>query len=687
MIIMVVIAMPLSSFSVRVNAQETFTISEFTISTETIHPGNITSGPDGNLWFTEHDGGKVGRISPKGKIREFTPHTNNDDTFDITAGPDGNLWFTENSANRIGRITPQGIITEFPLPSSGAGPLGITAGPNGNLWFTNGWDKILRMTPNGTLSEFSVPTTDSGSFDITTGPDGNLWFTESAGVKIGRITPNGTITEFPLPDSLVGNPSYITAGPDGNLWFTGINSNKIGRITPDGIITGFSTPSPDGGTVAITVGPDNNIWFTEYNGNRIGRITSDGTITEFEIPTLNSTPYGIAAGPDGNIWFTEYSANKIGRVNLSNLPPPTSERQVMFVHGINGNVKDIQMCNGGEGFQTLLCDPSIHPNVHYFTYYQDLGYKIKGDGCEPQPTPDTNTESLYPHPESISPDICDSQSAIAYNATKLDHDLLESSSPTAIIAHSMGATITRGWLTLAQSKQDDPTLNIVDTVMTIQGAHQGSYIPLGALPILKSFSWASPLWAAVITSTEQLIGFYKDRPAEADLTPKSKWYESANLTNVPPKMNYFNFYSDIQISARPQIFFVTLPRLGSVSFGDIVLLPGDPNPKKLPVFGGARFLPPGGSPANRHEFLLAKNYDVLLGSDILDFSFTDQLLGVAQNVAADPITHLNLFNHLTDTAIPLDSCKSPNVQTTIQNEILRILQDPKDACDRQGGLR
>ena len=32
----------------------------------------------------------------------------------IAAGPDGNLWFTESDASRIGRITPSGVVSEFP---------------------------------------------------------------------------------------------------------------------------------------------------------------------------------------------------------------------------------------------------------------------------------------------------------------------------------------------------------------------------------------------------------------------------------------------------------------------------------------------------------------------------------------------------------------------------------------------
>ena len=41
----------------------------------------------------------------------------------IAAGPDGNLWFTEIDGNRIGRITPTGVVTEFSAGiTAGAGP-------------------------------------------------------------------------------------------------------------------------------------------------------------------------------------------------------------------------------------------------------------------------------------------------------------------------------------------------------------------------------------------------------------------------------------------------------------------------------------------------------------------------------------------------------------------------------------
>ena len=69
-------------------------------------------------------------------INEFTVTTAGSEPYGITAGSDGNLWFTEENGNKIGRITTTGSITEYPLPTFGSAPEGIAAGPDGNLWFT-----------------------------------------------------------------------------------------------------------------------------------------------------------------------------------------------------------------------------------------------------------------------------------------------------------------------------------------------------------------------------------------------------------------------------------------------------------------------------------------------------------------------------------------------------------------------
>ena len=289
-------------------------MNEYALPTPGSGPFGITSGPDGNLWFTEAGMNQIGRITPGGVVTEFPIPTAGSVPYFITSGPDGNLWFTENSGNNIGRITPAGVVTEFALPTAGAGPVSIVSGPDGNLWFSEAnVNQIGRITTSGVVVEFPVPTVNSYPYDITSGPDGNLWFTEYFGNNIGRITPAGVVSEFAVPAAGAG-PVCIVSGSDGNLWFTEIDGNQIGRITPAGSITEFPVMTGASLPYGITSGPDSSLWFAANGGNRIGRITQVGVVTEFPIPTTGSFPVGIASGPDGNLWFTENGGNQIGQL-------------------------------------------------------------------------------------------------------------------------------------------------------------------------------------------------------------------------------------------------------------------------------------------------------------------------------------------------------------------------------------
>jgi|SRR5712691_219159 len=131
-----------------------------------------------------------------GKISEFPISTAHGEPLAVTSGPDGNLWFTDFKRSQdqsqadqslIGRITPGGKVKEFLLPTTNTLPTGITKGPDGNLWFTDLPGKIGHISPNGkNITEFSILTANNDSFGITSNPDGNLWFTEDVG-KIGQI--------------------------------------------------------------------------------------------------------------------------------------------------------------------------------------------------------------------------------------------------------------------------------------------------------------------------------------------------------------------------------------------------------------------------------------------------------------------------------------------------------------------
>jgi pimeloyl-ACP methyl ester carboxylesterase len=91
-----------------------FTITEFSSGITGTNPNFITASTDGNLWFTEHLGNIVGRITTAGVITEFNAGPNNGDLWGITSSLDGSLWFPGNPSSSITNMNSTGMVTEFP---------------------------------------------------------------------------------------------------------------------------------------------------------------------------------------------------------------------------------------------------------------------------------------------------------------------------------------------------------------------------------------------------------------------------------------------------------------------------------------------------------------------------------------------------------------------------------------------
>jgi virginiamycin B lyase len=214
------------------------------------------------------------------------------------------MWFSEHSGNRIGRVTPQGVITSFPIPTPASQPRAIALGADGNIWFGEfAGNRIGRITPQGEITEFVLPTPNSGPRALAAGPDGNIWYSAFRASRIGRITPQGEITEFVLPRPASG-PGDITAGADDAMWFLQlsgtmdglqVDGGRIGRITMDGVITEYELPARSPSPINITVGPDRNIWYTR--GGAVGRVTPDGRIVEYPLGE-GARGSGLSAGSD-----------------------------------------------------------------------------------------------------------------------------------------------------------------------------------------------------------------------------------------------------------------------------------------------------------------------------------------------------------------------------------------------------
>jgi virginiamycin B lyase len=317
-------------------------------------PVTLQAGVSLPVTFSLHLAGAGGQVSvatdfPRTQpvMTEF-PLAAMSDPVGITSGADGNLWFTQPQANKIARITPAGVVTEFPLPNPGVMPTAIVSGSDDSLWFTEASvPAIGRITTTGAVREFAIP---SGAIatGIIAGPDGNIWFLEAT--RVGRITTSGTVTEV----GLAGHPKAIAAGPDnkvwvgaefflrvdtttlavsglagvgigkpitsmvagsdGAVWYTVQNNSTgpIGRITTTGARTFFMLPEAMQSADFITSGPDGSLWFTDGVKGALGRVSVGGTIKEFLTPS-DSTPRTIASGPEATLWYTD-ARGKIGRI-------------------------------------------------------------------------------------------------------------------------------------------------------------------------------------------------------------------------------------------------------------------------------------------------------------------------------------------------------------------------------------
>lgn len=343
------------------------------------NPLGITTGPDGNLWFTADGGNKVYKLTTGGTFTGYTIPTASATPFGIAAGPDGNMWVTENSGNKIAKVTTGGTVTEYAIPTASAFAQGIVAGSDGNMWFVeSNTNKVGKITTSGVITEYSVPSTAGYPEDITAGPDGNLWVTEGNMNKIAKVTTSGVFTEYNVPTNSA-RPIGIAKGSDGNLWFAERDANKIGKVTTSGVITEYSIPTATSNPYGIAPGPDGSMWFVE-NVGKIGRITTAGVITEYTIPTASSSPqWNLVQGPDGNMWFTEHTASKIGVVQL--LKPTASNKTANVVTGNSITVNVLSDATNNPNPATVTIDvapqhgtATVNATTGAITYVPTSGY-------------------------------------------------------------------------------------------------------------------------------------------------------------------------------------------------------------------------------------------------------------------------------------------------------------------------
>ena len=293
-------------------------------------PAGITTGPDGNLWFTNfYTDPSIGKLDPTTGATTYYTNASIDTPDGIVVGPDGALWFTNCGNNSIGRITTNGVVTAY----TGAG----VNHPDGDHGRSRRGDVVHQLRQQldrahhhqGSRHQLHGRRHQRPT-GIAAGPDGALWFTNNGSNSIGRITTNGVVAYYTDPAGTINEPKGIVSAPGGapDMWFMNGNGSvgKIATGSATPAITSYSDPvHPFSGSDGITVGPDGNLWSCNTDSNSISRITPAGAITTFSDATIGA-PDEITSGPDGAIWFTTSATPRSGASPPAGRSPRTRAR-------------------------------------------------------------------------------------------------------------------------------------------------------------------------------------------------------------------------------------------------------------------------------------------------------------------------------------------------------------------------
>lgn len=272
----------------------------------------LAVGPGGELWFAGvHRGADAanvsGRIASDGSVEEFpVPESAAaPGVGDLTLGPDGNMWFTEPYAGRIDFEAPSGggpgILV---LPNPQSRPTGLATVGNA-IWATlAGTGEFLVTYPATARGVTYRMETGWQPTRLALGGDDALWVINGATPELARKAPAGASILIPMPSFAKGAKlTDIIAGAEGNLWMSQSDGSYISRIEPEfSRYTRFELPLK-GGYSLISNGPRHDIWFA--GGGLIGSITNDGHWFATPACPLRGCPTitALAEGPEGDLWF------------------------------------------------------------------------------------------------------------------------------------------------------------------------------------------------------------------------------------------------------------------------------------------------------------------------------------------------------------------------------------------------
>lgn len=286
----------------------------------------LATGPDGRVWVSEMQSGRVAAVRTDGQATEYDVAPGSS-LGSIGLGAGERLWASTVGTADVWAITTTGTVDRLTLAALPATDPAILAGADGTTWIAvnsviggPGFARI--QTGLSVLSAFPAGSARLQAHDsAVVGPDGLVWFALTGG-GIGKMSAAGTVTSV----ELAGWPpiEHLAVAKDGSIW--GLAGTFLGRLAKDGTRSEHTLPSS---AIALATDARGAAWFVSCpNGPAtcsIGRVTADGAVSSSPLSPgpRAAGDLGVAsalAGPDGRIWVAVPGAGVFGAATTDVAP-------------------------------------------------------------------------------------------------------------------------------------------------------------------------------------------------------------------------------------------------------------------------------------------------------------------------------------------------------------------------------